>query len=103
MIAPPLAIHDGVVTQSVVAASAAMALAAVGIAARAADVNFAAQVTRRLRPAAAIPAIWMVIQILPLPFWSHSIWINANEALNQQSWGHISVDIGKTFVALAFY
>jgi hypothetical protein len=103
MIAPPLAIHDGVVTQSVVAASAAMALAAVGIAARAADVNFAAQVTRRLRPAAAIPAIWMVIQILPLPFWSHSIWINANEALNQQSWGHISVDIGKTFAALAFY
>ncbi len=34
---------------------------------------------------------------------SHSIWINANEALNQQSWGHISIDIGKTIEALAFY
>lgn len=103
LIAAPLAIYDGVVAQSVIAALAAAALAAVGISARAADANFAAQVTRRLKFAAAVPAIWMVVQILPLPFWSHSIWINANEALNQQSWGHISVDIGKTFMALAFY
>jgi hypothetical protein len=85
------------------AALAAGALAAVGISARAADVNFTGQVTRRLKLAAAVPAIWMVVQILPMPFWSHSIWVNANEALNQQWWGHISVDIGKTFAALAFY
>ena len=62
------------------AALAAAALAAVGISARAADVNFTAQVTRRLKLAAAIPAIWMVVQILPMPFWSHSIWVNTNEA-----------------------
>jgi hypothetical protein len=103
LIVAPLATHDGVVAHSVIAALAAAALAAVGISARAADVNFAAQVTRGLKLAAAIPAIWMVVQILPMPFWSHSIWINANEALNQQSWGHISVDLGKTFATLAFY
>jgi len=103
LIVAPLATYDGVVAHSVIAALAAAALAAVGISARAADVNLAAQVTRRLKLAAAVPAIWMAVQILPLPFWSHSIWINANEALNQQSWGHISVDIGKTFAALAFY
>ena len=58
-----------------------------------------------IKLAAAVPAIWMVIQILPIPFpgMSHSIWINANEALDKYSWGHISVDIGMTVEALAFY
>jgi len=104
-IVPVLVILNGLVAQSLVAALAAAALAFVGISAREADVNFAAQVTRRLKPAAAVPAIWMVIQILPIPFseMSHSIWINANEALSQRSWGHISVDIGTTLEALAFY
>lgn len=96
-------ILDGIVAQSLFAVLAAAALAVVGISARAADVNLAAHVTRRLKLAAALPAIWMVVQILPMPFWTHSIWINANEALNQQSWGHISVDIGQSFAALAFY
>ena len=100
---PAMVILDGGVAQYPFAALAAGALAALGISARSADVNFAAQVTRALKLAAAIPAIWMVVQILPTPFWSHSIWINANEALNRQSWGHISVDIGKTCGALAFY
>lgn len=104
-IVPALVILDGLVAQSLISALAAAALAFVGISARAADVNFATQVTRRLKFAAAVPAIWMVIQILPIPFsgMSHPIWINANEALNLQSWGHISVDIGTTVEALAFY
>lgn len=103
LIAPPLATHDGIVTQSAIAAMAAVALAAVGISARSADVNLAAQASRRFRIAAAVPAIWMIVQILPMPFLSHPIWSSANEALSQQSWGHISLDIGKTFSALAFY
>jgi hypothetical protein len=45
----------------------------------------------------------MGIQIMPTPFGANSIWINANEALDQQSWGHISVDIGATIEALTFY
>ena len=104
-IVPGLVILDGLVAQSLIAVLAATALAFVGISARAADVNFAAQVTRRLKLAAAVPAIWMVLQILPMPFsrMSHSIWINANEALDRDWWGHISIDIGTTIGALAFY
>jgi hypothetical protein len=98
-----LAILDGVATQYLFTALAAAALAAVGISARAADAKLAAQVTRPFKLAAAVPAIWMVVQILPMPFWSHSIWINANEALNSRSWGHISIDIGKTLAALTIY
>lgn len=102
---PTLALHDGLVAQSLIAALAAAALAFAGISARAADVGFAGLVTRHLKLAAAVPAIWMIIQILPMPFsaMSHSIWINANEALNRQAWGHISVDTGATIEALAFY
>lgn len=104
-IVPGLVILDGLVAQSLVAVLAAASLAFVGISARAADVNFTAQVTRRLKLAAAVPAIWMVLQILPMPFsrMSHSIWINANEALDRDWWGHISIDIGATLGALVFY
>lgn len=100
---PALVILDGVAAQYLFTALAAAALATVGSSARAADIKLAAQVTRFFKLAAAVPAIWMIFQLLPLPFWSHSIWLNANEALNSHSWGHISIDLGKTFVALAFY
>jgi hypothetical protein len=91
--------------QSLMGTLAAITLAAGGVAARAADVQFAARVTRWLGVAVAIPVLLMVIQLLPMPFpgLSHTIWINGNEALDQQAWGHISVDLGKTFEALASY
>ena len=104
-IAPALVFLDGRLANSVTAALAAAAFAFVGISARAADVSYAAQVTRYLKLAAAVPAIWMVLQVLPTPFpaMSHSIWITANETLDRPSWGHISVDIGKTIEALITY
>jgi hypothetical protein len=102
---PVLVIGDGLVTQSVSAAFAALILAIAGVAVRAVDVQFVAQVTRRIGLAAAIPVVWMTIQLLPMPIpdLSHTIWINGNEALDRQTWGHISVDLGKTLEALAFY
>lgn len=102
---PVLTISDGFATQSLSATLAALVMAAAGIAARAADVQFAAHVTRRLVLAAAIPAVWMIVQLLPMPFpaLSHTVWINGNEALDQQAFGHITVDLGKTIEALAFY
>ena len=100
---PVSAILDGFLLQSIVAITAVAALAAVGTAARAADVVFAARVTRHLNLVVALPALWMAIQLLPTPLGAHSIWTNANETLNQQSWGHISIDLGATINALALY
>jgi hypothetical protein len=100
---PILAVFDSLIVQSIVAIVVLSTLATVGVTARAPDVNFAARTTRYLGVAAAIPAIWMVIQLLPIPLGYHSIWINANEALNQQSWGHISVDLGATIDVIASY
>ena len=102
---PVLVVRDGLAAQSLFAALAALILAIAAVAARAADVQFAVRVTRWLGLAAAIPVLLMVIQLLPMPFpgLSHTIWINGNEALDQNAWGHISVDLGKTLGALAFY
>lgn len=104
-IIPIVAFSDGLIAQSLFATLTAAGLAAVAISARAADVSFVARATRYLKFAAALPAIWMIVQVLPTPFssMSHSIWVNAREALNQQLWGHISVDVGATVEALAFY
>lgn len=104
-IIPTLALSDGLVAQSFFAALAAAALSFVVVSARAADIRFAARATQYLMLASALPAIWMVIQILPTPFasMSHSIWGNASEALNQQLWRHVSIDPGATIEALAFY
>jgi len=103
--APALIAFDGLAAQSLIEILAVTALAFVAVTARTADVHFAAHATRRLRLAAAVPAVWMVVQILPMPIpaLSHSIWTNANEALNQQAYGHISIDIGKSIEALIFY
>jgi hypothetical protein len=101
--APALMMTDGLVAHSIVAALAAAALAVVAFSARAADVDFAARVTRRLTIVAAVPAIWMAVQVAPVPVGAHSIWINSNEALNERFLGHISIDIGMTVEALAFY
>ena len=103
MLASQLTIHDGLAARSLIEAIAALALAFVGLSARALDVNLAARSTRGLKVAAAIPAIWIVVQILPTPIGAHSIWAYANEALGRQSWGHISIDPGRTILALAFY
>lgn len=104
-IAPVLILFDGALAQSLIEVLTAVALAFVATAVRAADVNLAAQITSRLRIAAAIPVIWMLIQVLPMPFsgLTHSIWINANEALNHPSFGHISIDLGQTIQAIIFY
>jgi hypothetical protein len=98
-----LTIHDGPAARSLIETFAVIALASLGISARAIDVNFVGRSTQGLKIAAAIPAIWMVVQVLPTPIGAHSIWVYANEALARQSWGHISVDLGRTILALVFY
>ena len=103
VLASGLAIHDGPAARSLIEALAVVALASLGISAQAIDINFVGRSTRGLKIAAAIPAIWMAVQLLPTPIRAHSIWAYANEALAQRSWGHISVDLGRTILALSFY
>jgi len=103
-LAPVFAVADGLVVQQFIALSASVALIVVAAASRAADVKQAAEITRWLRLIAFVPAIWLIIQILPLPnAITHSIWASASAALQDQLFGHISVDPGKTINALVQY
>jgi len=103
VLASGLAIHDGRAGQSLIETIVAITFAFVAFSARAIDVNLAVRSTRGLKAVAVIPAICMVIQLLPTPFGAHSLWAYANEALGRQSWGHISIDPGSTLLTLTFY
>ncbi|PSO25955.1 hypothetical protein [Bradyrhizobium sp. MOS002] len=97
------AIQDNAASQSLLALFIAAALASIGVSTRAADVKFAGQVTKGLKLIAAIPAGWMILQILPTPIGANSIWSYANQALDRQAWGHISLDPGRSLGAVAWY
>lgn len=64
----------------------------------------AAHVAKVIRPVAimgAVPALWMLVQILPVPLaWSHPIWTSAQAALDDQISGRLSIDPGATLIAL---
>jgi hypothetical protein len=63
---------------------------------------------------AAIPALWMLLQMLPLPMWrtapwaslsslAHPIWVSVAAGFSSNIAGSISIDIGATAMALARY
>lgn len=52
---------------------------------------------------AAVPAAWMVIQLLPIPGLANPMWDSAAAALGQPLAGTISIDTGATLLALAHY
>ena len=104
--APIIAFFDLSVIDAAVAASMAVA---VGILARAITPEEAGHLSRLLRPFAvglALPAIWMMVQIVPTPpgsRFSHPIWASTQAAIAVPLDGSISVDPGLTLLALARY
>jgi hypothetical protein len=79
-------------------------LGCIGIFASSDEVRLAAQKTRFLRAAAIVPAVWMTIQLLPLPDnVANSIWRTAAPLLYTPAWGHITIDPGMTLSGLAGY
>jgi hypothetical protein len=56
-------------------------------------------------PVAALPALWMAIQALPMPLSSlaHPVWTSAAAALNVPIMGAISIDPGMTLIGLGRY
>src|SRR5208337_5447535 len=52
---------------------------------------------------AAIPAVLMIIQILPLPFLANPVWTSVSPGFRNGIIGSISVDVGATAIALVNY
>jgi hypothetical protein len=104
--APATLIFDGPIAQGFVVALAAFVMAVVAMRLRAGEVDFFASVLTPLTVIAAIPALCMLVQVLPLNFIgiANPIWKSAAGALGHDlKGGGISIDPGATLVTFARY
>lgn len=70
-----------------------------------ADIRRSLAIFKALAVAALLPAVWMLLQIVPVPLGSieHPVWRSAAAALTEALSGHVSVDLGDTVRGLFGY
>jgi hypothetical protein len=104
-ISPLLLFVDGPMIHAILVAYAAVAVALIGALIRPGEAKHLASVIRPIVIIAAIPAVWLIVQVIPLSSksWAHPIWSDAETALGTPITGHITIDPGATLVALCRY
>jgi hypothetical protein len=100
---PAVLFFDGPIMHGLVAGVAALGLAAVSRAMRPGETEFLLSFARSATLLAAIPALWMLIQVLPLGLFAHPIWASTEAAIGHSVMGTISIDIGASVMALGQY
>lgn len=106
IIAMPVAlIFDGPTMYGLIMAITALSAALVALRLRPGEFVFLTSVIRPVATMAALPAIWMLIQITPLKFvgLNNPVWESASAALGQPIAGSISIDPGATLISLTRY
>ena len=101
--APAVLFFDGPIMHGVLAGVAAVGMAFISRTMRPGETQFFLSFARPAAGLAAIPAIWMLIQVVPLPFLAHPIWASAQTGIGHPIAGSISIDIGASVMALGFY
>jgi hypothetical protein len=103
--APLVVFWHGDLARALLAAVVAAAVVLIAVGLRPGEGAHLARVFRPVALVATLPALWMMVQVLPLPISGllHPIWVSAREALHNSSWGSISIDSGATLVALTRY
>jgi len=102
----PVGMRDDIWT---IGAASGILAAALMMIAIALPVTSLARLVRLLSPALlavlAVPALWMLFQVIPMPARSlaNPIWGSASAALHQSDGRAITIDIGETMLALARY
>jgi hypothetical protein len=100
---PAILLLDGPVMQALVAGSVAAGVAIFGRNMRPGETEFLISIIRPLAAIGTLPALWMLIQVLPLRPLAHPIWGSAEMALGRSIASSISVDMGATVMALGQY
>jgi hypothetical protein len=102
---PASLVYDGPISHGLIIAVAAVGVAIVALRIRPGEAGFLTMLIRPAAIAAAIPVLWIIIQVLPLNISGmvHPIWESATTALGRPISGSISIDPGDTLVALARY
>lgn len=102
---PALPFFSSPIAAGVLVAYAAVAIAVIGFSIRPGEAGYLTRTMRPLFLCALVPAVWILIQTLPLLTGTlvHPIWISAQTALDSSIWGSISIDRGSTLMAFVSY
>jgi hypothetical protein len=100
---PVILLWDGLIMQGLVAGIVAVALVVTTRTLRPGETGFLISVIRPLIVIAAVPALWVLIQVLPLRVLVHPIWKSAEIGLQHPIAGTMSVDPGASIIALGQY
>ncbi len=105
-LSPALLLLDGAIPHGLIEIYAAVALALAALAIRPGEAAHLVKTLRRAAILAALPAAWLILQLLPMPGLggvSGSIWQSAAAALGTPMWSRISIDPGLTLLTLFHY
>jgi hypothetical protein len=100
---PVILLWDGPIMQGLVAGVVAVALAITAQTLQPGETEFLVFIIRPLAAVAAVPTLWILVQVLPLRLFAHPIWKSAGTALGHPIAGTISVDPGASVIALGQY
>ncbi len=101
--APAVLLFDGPIARALVAGAAVTGMLILLRTMRPGETTFLLSIARPAALLAAIPALWVLIQVLPLGVLAHPIWDSAAAATEQPILGAISIDIGASVMALGQY
>ena len=100
---PAILLWDGPITRTLITGAVAAALLITVRSLQPGETKFFVSIMRPLAAIAAVPALWMVLQVLPLRALAHPMWKSAEMALGNPLAGTISIDRGATILALGQY
>jgi len=100
---PAILLWDGLITRSLVTGAVAAAMMITVRALRPGETKFFVSIIRPLVVTAAVLALWMAVQVIPLRALAHPIWKSAEVALGHPLIGTISIDPGASVLALSQY
>ncbi|MFZ0426181.1 MAG: hypothetical protein WAL80_25160 [Xanthobacteraceae bacterium] len=100
---PAVWLFDGPIVHGLVAGVAAVGLIVVSRTMRPGETEFFLSFARRAALFAAIPALWILIQVLPIRPLANPMWASAEAAIGYPLAGSISIDTGESVMALGQY
>jgi hypothetical protein len=100
---PAVLLWDGLIVQGLIAGILATVLVIIARTFRPGETAFLVSIVRPPAIVAAVLALWVIVQVLPLGVFAHPIWKSAEAALKHPIAGTISIDPGASVVALGQY
>jgi len=100
---PAVLLFDGPIAHGLVAGVAVGGMLILLRTMRPGETTFLVSIARPVALLVAVPALWMLIQALPLGVLAHPIWNSAEAAVGHSITGAISIDIGASVMALGQY